>query len=80
MGIIGNPINSDPYKLTNTVKLLQMKRVDCEGEGDEVPGVGLSVHRLVDEVVDASPEVTEHGHHVAEEVVADRHLGTKCQK
>ena len=54
-----------------------MKRVDCEGERDEVPGVGLSVHRLVDEVVDASPEVAEHGHHVAEEVVANRHLRRK---
>ena len=54
-----------------------MKRVDCEGEGDEVPGVGLSVHRLVDEVVDASPEVAEHGHHVAEEVVTNRHLRRK---
>ena len=52
-----------------------MKCVDCEGKGDEVPGVGLLVDRLVNEVVNAASEVTEHRHHVREEVVADHHLG-----
>ena len=51
-----------------------MKSIDSEGEGDEVPCVGLLVDRLVDELVDASAKVAEHGHHVAEEIVADVNL------
>ncbi len=37
--------------LTNTVKLLQMKCVNGEGEGDEIPRVRLLVHGLKSEQI-----------------------------
>ncbi len=66
--------------LTNAVELLQVERVDGEGEGDETPRIQFSVHWTSQEIVDVTAEVRKHADHIGEEVATHGDLGKKEER
>ena len=59
------------FFFTNTVKLLQVKSVDRERVGNEVPRVRVFVHGNVNKMIDIFAKMLEHFQNVAEEVAGD---------